>query len=227
MSEGKAKKLESPGGNESTDEQSRFDQSDKMSEVFGARHNFDWSSVAYLFDKGEIPDEIAAITDPVEYNYLMVRLRKEFNDKHKSNYLKYMALNLPYHSRRDEVGGAISENDWSHFVTRLEGIIEKAPGLNFIFGTTKDMTEAFVGENKKFTRPVVVEISDGVYKIGFLTQEDMSAVGLPNCCAVYLPYSYTLSGETTVVEKSRVRRIDKESGDVTKFVLSGGATNLK
>ncbi|MEY2708906.1 MAG: hypothetical protein RIQ91_1536 [Bacteroidota bacterium] len=109
----------------------------------------------------------------------------------------------------------------------FEGIIEKAPGLNFIFGTTKDMTEAFVGEKKKFTKPVVVEISDGVYKIGFLTQEDMTAVGLPNCCAVYLPYSYTLSGETTVVEKSRVRRIEKESGDVTKFVLSGGATNLK
>jgi hypothetical protein len=63
-----------------------------------------------LFDKGEIPEEIAEITDPVEYNYLMVRLRKEFNDKH--NYLKYMALNLPYHSRRDEVGGAISDNDW-------------------------------------------------------------------------------------------------------------------
>lgn len=109
----------------------------------------------------------------------------------------------------------------------LEGIIEKAPGLNFIFGTTKDMTEAFMGEKKKFTKPVVVEISEGVYKIGFLTQEDMTAVGLPNCCAVYLPYSYTLSGETTVVEKSRVRRIEKESGDVTKFVLSGGATNLK
>jgi len=109
----------------------------------------------------------------------------------------------------------------------LEGIIEKAPGLNFIFGTTKDMTEAFMGEKKKFTKPVVVEVSEGVYKIGFLTQEDMSTVGLPHCCAVYLPYSYTLSGETTVVDKSRVRRIDKESGDVTKFVLSGGATNLK
>ena len=55
----------------------------------------------------------------------MVRLRKEFNDKHKSNYLKYMSLNLPYHSRRDEVGGAITEQDWSNFVSRLEGIIEK------------------------------------------------------------------------------------------------------
>ncbi len=93
--------------------------------MFGARHNFDWSSVAYLFEKGEIPEEIAAITDPVEYNYLMVRLRKEFNDKHKSNYLKYMALNLPYHSRRDEVGGVISEKDWTNFVTRLDGILAR------------------------------------------------------------------------------------------------------
>ena len=109
----------------------------------------------------------------------------------------------------------------------LEGIIEKAPGLNFIFGTTKDMTEAFMGEKKKFTKPVVVEISEGVYKIGFLTQEDMAVIGMPKCCAVYLPYSYTLSGETIVVEKSRVKPIDQESGYVTKFVLSGGATNLK
>lgn len=55
----------------------------------------------------------------------MVRLRKEFNEKHKSNYLRYMNLNLPYHSRRDEVGGAITDQDWCNFVLRLEGIIEK------------------------------------------------------------------------------------------------------
>ena len=118
---------QSPGqGGDSTDAHSRTDQSEtKLEDKFGAHHNFDWSSVAYLFEKGEIPEEIAAITDPVEYNYLMVRLRKEFNDKHKSQYLKYMALNLPYHSRRDEVGGSISETDWNNFVTRLEGIIEK------------------------------------------------------------------------------------------------------
>ena len=78
-----------------------------------------------MFDKGEIPEELAAITDPIEYNYLLVRLRKEFNEKHKSNYLKYMNLNLPYHSRRDEVGGAITEADWNNFVARLEGVIKR------------------------------------------------------------------------------------------------------
>ena len=81
----------------------------KLSNAFGAHHNYDWSEVAYLFEKGEIPEELAAITDPIEYNYLLVRLRKEFNEKHKSNYLRYMNLQLPYHSRRDEVGGAITE----------------------------------------------------------------------------------------------------------------------
>jgi hypothetical protein len=99
--------------------------SSKISNAFGANHQFDWSDVAYLFDKGEIPEELAAITDPIEYNYLLVRLRKEFNEKHKSAYLRYMNLQLPYHSRRDEVGGAISDQDWSNFVLRLEGVIKR------------------------------------------------------------------------------------------------------
>ena len=78
-----------------------------------------------MFENNEIPEEIASITDPVEYNYLMVRLRKEFNEKHKSGYLRYMSLNLPYHSRRDEVGGAITDGDWHNFTMRLENIINR------------------------------------------------------------------------------------------------------
>lgn len=32
---------------------------------------------------------------------------------------------MPYHSRRDEVGGTISGEEWNAFVDRLEGIIDK------------------------------------------------------------------------------------------------------
>jgi hypothetical protein len=64
----------------------------RMNNAFGKQHQFDWSEVAYLFESGEIPEELLAITDPIEYNYLLVRLRKEFNEKHKSAYLKYMNL---------------------------------------------------------------------------------------------------------------------------------------
>jgi hypothetical protein len=65
------------------------------------------------------------ITDPIEYNYLLLRLKKEFNEKHRSEYLRYMHLDLPYHSRRDDLGGVISDEDWASFVRRLDNIILK------------------------------------------------------------------------------------------------------
>ncbi len=86
---------------------------------------YDWSEVAHLFDEGVVPEELANITDPIEYNYILVRLKRDFNENHKSDYMKYMNLQLPYHSRRDEIGGAITGEEWKNFIDRLEGIIER------------------------------------------------------------------------------------------------------
>ena len=86
---------------------------------------YDWSEVAHLFEDGMVPEELASITDPIEYNYILVRLKRDFNEAHKSDYMKYMNLQLPYHSRRDEIGGAITGEEWSNFIDRLEGIIDR------------------------------------------------------------------------------------------------------
>jgi hypothetical protein len=48
--------------------------------------------VSHLFEDGVVPDELLNITDPVEYNYILVRLKKDFNEKYKSEYIKYMGL---------------------------------------------------------------------------------------------------------------------------------------
>lgn len=104
----------------------------------------------------------------------------------------------------------------------LEGIVEKAPGLKFIFGTTRDMTEAFVGDKKKFTQPVVVEIGHNIYKIGFVTRTNMESLGLPGFSSVYFPYSYGLNGEMLIVKNEQIKPVDKESSQVTKFIISGG-----
>lgn len=86
---------------------------------------YDWSEVAHLFEDGVVPEELQAITDPIEYNYILVRLKRDFNEAHKSEYMKYMNLQLPYHSRRDEIGGAITNEEWGNFIDRLEGIIDR------------------------------------------------------------------------------------------------------
>ena len=89
------------------------------------KNYYDWSEVAYLFEDEVIPRELLQINDPIEYNYLIVRLKKEFNEKYRSDYLRYMHLDLPYHSRRDDLGGVITDQDWAAFTRRLEGVIDK------------------------------------------------------------------------------------------------------
>lgn len=109
----------------------------------------------------------------------------------------------------------------------VEGVIEKAPGLSWIFGTTKDMTEAFVGENKKFNKPVKVKYINNLYRIGFLTKEDLTEFGMPGCASVYLPNSYSIAGEIVVVESKDYEFIDGDPSEIMKFLLSGGVTEIK
>lgn len=104
---------------------SKIDITSRRSNAGYKPQPYDWAEVAHLFEDGAIPDELRQVTDPIEFNYLLVRLKKDFNDKNKSEYIKYMGLQLPYHSRRDEVGGQINKEDWNNFVDRLEGIIDK------------------------------------------------------------------------------------------------------
>jgi uncharacterized membrane protein len=109
----------------------------------------------------------------------------------------------------------------------FEGIIEKAPGLKFIFGTTKDMTEAFVGDKKKFTEPVLVSFAPGVDRIGFITRHDMAIIDKPDYMAVYLPASYAISGDLYIVHKDMLTPFNHDSGHLMKFIISGGVASLE
>src|SRR6056300_605841 len=112
-------------------------------------------------------------------------------------------------------------------ISFLEGVIEKAPGLSWIFGTTKDVTKAFVGEEKKFTKPVKVRVTEYSWRIGFLTEDDLSEIGMPEHSTVYFPMSYAITGQVIVVKKENIEKIDADPGAVMKFIVSGGVTEIK
>jgi uncharacterized membrane protein len=105
----------------------------------------------------------------------------------------------------------------------------KAPVINGIYSAIKDMLSAFVGKEKKFNQPVLVKINNisNLEKIGFITREDLTEVGIPtNKIAVYFPHSYAFSGELYIVPAEFITPIDKNSADVMKFIVSGGVVNM-
>ncbi len=50
--------------------------------------------------------------------------------------------------------------------------------------------------------------NDNAQRIGFITNQNLEAFGTPNMVAVYVPFSYTFTGETYLVSKDAVKPIN-------------------
>jgi len=120
----------------------------------------------------------------------------------------------------------------SFFRTRafnlFDSILQKTPGIRFIYSTVKDFFEAFAGEKKKFNRPVLANIDDNdVWRVGFITQDEAEDFGFSDYVAVYIPMSYSIAGNVYLLPRLRVRPItDINATDAMKFAISGGVTNV-
>jgi len=117
----------------------------------------------------------------------------------------------------------------SKLVELFDNILEKTPGIKIIYSTIKDFFEAFAGNRRKFDRAVLVciEAAD-IWRIGFITHQELAEFGLQEYISVYIPQSYAFAGHLYFVKKERVRLItDITSTDAMHFAISGGVTNIE
>jgi uncharacterized membrane protein len=126
------------------------------------------------------------------------------------------------------VGYISSSFVFNKLVSVFDRLLEKTPGIKFIYSTLKDFFEAFAGEKKKFTKSVLANIDDNdVWRVGFITQEDMGDFGFKDYVAVYVPMAYSVAGNVYIVSKARVRPITNISAAQSmKFAVSGGVTSV-
>ena len=106
---------------------------------------------------------------------------------------------------------------------------KKTPGVKHIYSPTKDVMSSFVGDKKKFNVPVWVKTNENpeIWRIGFLTQKDMSDVGLPEKVAVYLPHSYAISGWVIMTNSTYILPVEGMSAaEAMKFAVSGGVAGF-
>lgn len=113
-------------------------------------------------------------------------------------------------------------------VSFVDKLLEKTPGIKYIYSTTRDFFEAFAGDNKKFTKNVLANVDDNdVWRFGFITREDMEEFDLKDYVTVYIPMAYSVAGNVYVIPKSRVKPITNISAAQTmKFAVSGGITDV-
>lgn len=108
----------------------------------------------------------------------------------------------------------------------FQQILDKVPLLNFIYSAFNDLFTAFVGKEKKFNQPVLVKVNlnSDLEKLGFITEENLDIIEAQGKVAVYFPHSYNFSGELFVVPHSQIRKLDVNSSELMKFIVSAGLT---
>jgi uncharacterized membrane protein len=120
----------------------------------------------------------------------------------------------------------------SIFITKplfdiFEKWVFKIPIINILYTSIKDLMSAFVGDKKKFNIPVIVKLSEGMSRLGFITQDDLSILEEENLVAIYFPHSYNFSGNLYLVPKENVRILKNvKSADIMKLIVSGGVSPL-
>lgn len=107
-----------------------------------------------------------------------------------------------------------------------EQLFTKAPIVRIVYAAIKDLLEAFVGNKRRFDRPVTISVSADVKTFGFITRDDLSSLGLPGDVAVYVPFSYTWDGCLLVVARERVTPLDADSASIMALVVSGGVSRV-
>jgi len=105
-------------------------------------------------------------------------------------------------------------------------IIDSIPLLNFIYSAFNDLFTAFVGKEKKFNQPVLVQVNlnSNLEKLGFITEEDLDVIQAEGKVAVYFPHSYNFSGELFIVPKAQIKNLDVNSSEMMRFIVSAGLT---
>ena len=108
----------------------------------------------------------------------------------------------------------------------FDKILEKTPGIKLFYSFVRDFFEAFAGNKKKFTQNVLANVDYAdTWRVGFITQNDMTNFGMENYVAVYLPMAYSVAGNVYIVPKEKIKLLPMiSSAQAMKFAVSGGVT---
>jgi len=112
-------------------------------------------------------------------------------------------------------------------ISYVEAALQRVPIVKLLYNSLRDLFGAFVGSQRKFDKPVVVELNrHGLKVLGFLTSQHFDDPHLVGHVSVYLPESYNFAGNLIVVPRERVHALDADGAEFMAFIMSGGVTAM-
>ena len=127
------------------------------------------------------------------------------------------------------IGGMTRYYFGKRMIAWADSVMLRVPVLNKIYGTIKQVDEAFTsGKKSSFKTVVLVEYPrEGIYSVGFITSERADEIELKTgkkCVCVFIPTTpIPTGGFLIIVPVEKVTKLDMPVADGFKYIISVGA----
>lgn len=127
------------------------------------------------------------------------------------------------------VGGMTRYYIGKRLIAWADNAMLRVPVLNKIYGTIKQVDEAFTsGKKSSFKTVVLVEYPrEGIYSVGFITSEQAEEVEQKTgkkCVCIFIPTTpIPTGGFLIIVPEEKVIKLDMSVADGFKYIISVGA----
>ena len=127
------------------------------------------------------------------------------------------------------IGGMTRYYFGKQMIAWMDNLMLRVPVLNKIYGTIKQVDEAFTsGKKSSFKTVVLVEYPrDGIYSVGFITsdqEDEVSKHTKERCVCVFIPTTpIPTSGYLVLVPVAKIAKLDISVAEGFKYIISLGA----
>jgi len=127
------------------------------------------------------------------------------------------------------IGGMTRYYIGKRIIAWADGAMLRVPVLNKIYGTIKQVDEAFTsGKKSSFKTVVLVEYPrEGIYSVGFITSEQADEVEQKTgkkCVCIFIPTTpIPTGGFLIIVPEEKVIKLEMSVADGFKYIISLGA----
>ncbi len=105
------------------------------------------------------------------------------------------------------------------FFSLLEFLLNRIPIVKTLYGGARDLMKFAIGDKEEGMQKVVsVEIEEGVFLIGFVTNEKPEFSD-KDCIAVFFPMSYQMGGYLAYVERRKCEPLDMPVDQAMQKIL--------
>jgi uncharacterized membrane protein len=125
-------------------------------------------------------------------------------------------------------GNFLESQTFRRLFNDFEELVMQIPVVKSIYTAIRDFISLFSSEQKgKFNQVVLVNVPHGNgQQIGFITVSDFEELSHTfidkDQVAVFLPFSYQMGGNTVIMSREKVVKIDMSVEDALRFIATAG-----